>query len=264
MDVEQEARTLGWVPQDQFKGDPAKWTDAETFVARGKEIMPILRKNNEKLVGEVDALKGELSTLQRTVQEANEALAAFKEYHEETSKRAYEAALRDLRKQKAEAIKEGDGDKVVEAEEAIDKLTAEAAKPKPAAAPAPAPTPQIHPVLVKWEEDNAAWLAEPEKKAYATSIGAYVRAMNPRAEGRAFLDLVTAEVEKHFGGPAPTQKVEGGGTPASRRSGRTYADLPADAKQACDRFAAKLVGPGKAFKTAEEFRASYVKNYDWS
>ena len=42
MEIEQEAITLGWVPQDQFKGDPAKWTDAETFVARGKEKVVLL------------------------------------------------------------------------------------------------------------------------------------------------------------------------------------------------------------------------------
>jgi hypothetical protein len=266
MDLEQEAKTLGWVPKEQFRGDPERWTDAETFVTRGKEIMPILRKNNEKLVGEVGALKGELTQLQSTVAEAKDALKAFKEYHEDTSKRAYDAAMRDLRAQKAEAIKEADGDKVVQVEEAIDKLTEDAAKARlPVAAPAPAAVPAAtpHPDFVAWEKDNSAWLAEDDKKAYAHSIGGYVRAMNPSVQGRAFLDLVTAEVEKHFGGPSPSQKVEGGSTP-TKRSGRGYGDLPTEAKQACDRFAARLVGPGKAFKSVEEFRSNYVKTYDWS
>ena len=47
--VEQEARTLGWVPAEEFKGDPNRWVDAETFVERGHTVMPILRKNNERL-----------------------------------------------------------------------------------------------------------------------------------------------------------------------------------------------------------------------
>ena len=44
--VEQEARTLGWVPQEDFRGDKSRWVDAETFVQRGHEIMDLLWKLN--------------------------------------------------------------------------------------------------------------------------------------------------------------------------------------------------------------------------
>ena len=47
--VEKEARTLGWVPQSEYR-DGDHFVDAETFVKRGKEINPILRKNNEILL----------------------------------------------------------------------------------------------------------------------------------------------------------------------------------------------------------------------
>ena len=108
MEVEQEALQLGWIPQDQFRGDPAKWTDAETFVTRGKEILPILRKNNEKLQGTVEHLGQEVTTLKGALATANEAMGEFRRYHEETAKRAYDSAVRDLRAQKLVALEDGD------------------------------------------------------------------------------------------------------------------------------------------------------------
>jgi hypothetical protein len=272
MDIEQEAKALGWLPKEQFRGDLAKWTDAETFVSRGKEIMPILRKNNERLVGEIGAVKQELTAVQTALAEATEALAEFKKYNEETSKRAYEKAVRDLRAQKADAIKEGDGEKVVEIEAALDDLDAQRRSPSPSPLPAPkpaaataAPAPTaVHPDFAAWEADNKVWLAEPEKQAYAQSISSFVRLQNPTLQGRAFLDKITEMVEQHFGG-APAAKSESGGQGAGRNSkSRTYSDLPAEAKAACDRMEARLVGPNRAFKTQAEWRASYVSNYDWS
>ena len=52
--VEEEARAQGWVGKDEFRGSDDDWVDADTFVKRGKEIMPILRKNNEKLLKELE------------------------------------------------------------------------------------------------------------------------------------------------------------------------------------------------------------------
>jgi len=55
--VEEEARAQGWVGKDEFRGSDDDWVDADTFVKRGKEIMPILRKNNEKLLKELGEAK---------------------------------------------------------------------------------------------------------------------------------------------------------------------------------------------------------------
>jgi hypothetical protein len=49
-----EAREDGWRPKEEFNGREEDWIDAETFVRRGKEINPLLRKNNEKLKRELD------------------------------------------------------------------------------------------------------------------------------------------------------------------------------------------------------------------
>ena len=267
MEVEQEALQLGWIPQDQFRGDPAKWTDAETFVTRGKEILPILRKNNEKLQGTVEHLGQEVTTLKGALATANEAMGEFRRYHEETAKRAYDSAVRDLRAQKLVALEDGDHAAVMKIDDALVDLNKEAPKAlkAPAAAPVPpAPVPTVHPDYPAWETENAAWLADPAKKAYAVSMASYIRATSSTAEGRPFLDKVAAEVEKRFGNSDGVSKVEGGTRATGRSSGKGYSDLPADAKAACDRMGAKLVGTNKAFPTADAWRKSYISNYDWS
>lgn len=265
MDIETEALTLGWVPKDQFRGDPEKWTDAETFVSRGKEIMPILRKNNERLLGEVDGLKGTVSKLEASLQEARESMEEFRQYHNDTAKRTYEQALRDLRAQKVVALKEGDAERVVEIDEAVLALNADAPKPLKkieAAAPPPPPPQPVHPDFAAWERDNQAWLQDGTKQAYAQSIATFVRSQHPTLVGRAFLDKITEAVEEKFPAQQPKSVVEGGRS-EPRAAERSYAKLPPDAQAACDRFAAKLVGPNRAFKTLDEFRKDYASKYQW-
>jgi hypothetical protein len=265
MDIEKEALALGWVPQEQFRGDSAKWVDAETFVSRGKEIMPILRKNNEKLLGEVESLKGTIGTMQASLSAATEAMSEFKQYHEDTAKRAYQKAVNDLKAQKVEAMENGEHRKVVEIDDALRELDKEAPKAMrsgntetPAPAPAQVPNPMQDPVFAQWESENRSWLIDPDKQAYANSIAQYLNATS-KMRGREFLDKVKEEVEKRYSTNTP-QKVEGGGA-QPRTSGRSYSDLPADAKAACDRMGSKLVGDSKAYKSVDEWRKQYVKDY---
>lgn len=268
MEVEQEAQALGWVPLEKFRGNPDKWTDAATFVQRGKDIMPILKANNAKLVGTVEELNGKVGQLGAALAEANEAMKEFRTFHDETAKRSYESAMRDLKAQKVEAVKEADGERVVAIDDAIQELNERAPKPlKQTVAPAPAPAPAAatHPDYAAWEADNANWLSDKEKQAYASSVAGYVRAMHGDLQGRAFLDKVTEEVGKRFDlvDPPSPSKVEGS-RPSGRTGGRGYNDLPAEAKLVCDRMSSRFVGENKVYKTAADWRKSYVSNYDWT
>lgn len=274
MDIEQEAAQLGWVPRDQFKGDPDKWTDAETFVQRGKEIMPILRKNNERLQNDLAAVKGQLNDVQSALNEAKDAMEAFREYHNETAKNAYEQAVRDLTEQKRTALREGDADTVIEVDEALADLRSKAPKAlekstPPAPTPAPAPVAVPEPAeLVAWKEDNKDWVdVNREATAYGASIAQFIKVSRPELTGRAFLDAVSEEVRAKF--PAlsrssPSSKVDSGSHGAADPTGsksKGYNSLPPDAKAACDRMADRLVGPNRAFKTIAEWRAKYTQDY---
>jgi len=97
-----------------------------------------------------------------------------------------------------------------------------------------------------------------------------MRSANSPLRGAAFFDAAKAEMESMLGGKSEPRgdKVEGarngggdeGGAPASRR-GQSYANMPADARRACDDDARRFVGATKRFKTEAEWRSNYAQIY---
>ena len=143
---EVEARKFGWVPQEEFHGDPNQWRDADTFLRKGREINGFLRKDLEKLNTRNATLEAELT-------EPRETMTEFSKFHQETAKREYDRALRDLRELKKEAIAEGDGDRVVQIEDAIDQLKQE----KLPEVKAPKEPPKVDPVFIQWRTEPVVW-----------------------------------------------------------------------------------------------------------
>jgi hypothetical protein len=232
-----EAKRQGWVPQEEYNGPEDKWVDADTFVKKGKEINALLRKDN-------DFLKREVAEMKTTMME-------FKKFHADTEKRAYERAMSDLREQKKEAISTGDGDKVLQIDDAIDELKAQ--KPVPSKA-----TPQIDPVFVQWNEDNPWFGKDTELTEEANLIGEVIKRKQPSLIGEAFLEEVTKRVKKAYpekftnsnrNRPSP---VEGTTAPkATNKSGKSFNDLPPEAREACQKFE----------KNGLLTRAQYLKEY---
>jgi len=219
-----EAKRQGWVPQEDYNGPEDKWVDADTFVKKGKEINALLRKDN-------DFLKREVAEMKSTMND-------FKKFHAETEKRAYDRAMTDLRDQKKEAISTGDGDKVLQIDDAIDELKAN--KPDPIAA---RPSNQPDPSFVQWNEENAWFGKDTELTNEANLIGEVIKRQNPTLIGSEFLDEVTKRVKKMYpekftnSNRARPSPVEGTTAPkANSKGGKGYNDLPPEAKQACQKF----------------------------
>lgn len=117
-----------------------------------------------------------------------------------------------------------------------------------------------------WQEENSWFGESPLKTAVAQMVAAQLRRKGDMSVGRTFLDKVTAATEKELGsmGARPTgSKVEasrGGGT-GGKGNSKTYNDMPADAKAACDGFANKVVGDNRAYKTLDDWRKKYATDY---
>ncbi|MDE2097563.1 MAG: hypothetical protein KGL39_09980 [Patescibacteria group bacterium] len=249
-EVLREAELQGWVPKELFRGDDSDWIDAETFVRRGKEINPILKKNNEVLLRKIEAKDSELA-------EIREAVAEFKKFHADTEKRAYQKALADLKAEKKEALAEGDHERVVEIDDEILDLkdkqrSPEVKKPSP-------PNPKDDPVYRAWEDANP-WSREDAMSQAAVRAAELLRIQGRQETGRIFLDLVAEKVKEAFPEKFNNQNrnrasaVEGGTPAAHRPGGKTYADLPTEAKAACDKFV----------KQGLLSREEYVREYDWA
>ena len=252
---EAEAKRFGWVPKDDFNGDPDAWRPASDFLKRGREINGFLRKDLEKIERENTQKTTEIAELRATMEE-------FRKYHNDTEARAYKRALEDLKQQKVQAIEQGDGNRVVEIEDEMSQIK-EAQKPdEPVKEDKKVSAAKLDLEFREWAIDNQWYKNDPELKAIAEEIGAQVSTRYPDKKGKAFLDEVTRQVKEaapdNFNNPNRSNSAVGnssdGRQPPSNKKSKTYANLPADAKAACDKFVKQKL------MTQEV----YVSNYDWS
>lgn len=186
-DWEADAKEYGWVPQDQFKGDPDKWRPAEEFVRRGEEILPIVRKQNERLASEVKELR-----------ETNERMSRMFEKTTQRIKAEYEAQIDGLKVQRREAIKEGDADRVEQLDQRIDTLKAEV-KDEPTASATPEAGSKEHKALVKAFADANPWfLDEPDLASYAEQFSIRNAQLNDGISFEDNMKATVAAVRKKF------------------------------------------------------------------
>ena len=263
--VEKEARVFGWVPKEEFRGSEESWVDAETFVKRGKEINPILRANNERLKKEMELERQKHS---KELAEIKAAAEEFKQFQKEAYERKQaeaKAELETLKQQRKEAMREGDADRVVELEDRIEEVKEEQAKKPVEAAPVAQPTPEatLDPALSDWIDRNKNWFGpDVEATEIANGVGAAVRKQFPHLVGKDFLakldERLQSRLPELYENPnqarsAVDSSSTRGGPSGSKK--KSYDNLPAEAKAACDKFVKQGL-----FKSKQE----YVDLYDWN
>src|ERR1035437_6401948 len=100
--VESEAKEMGWVDKADFRGDESKWVDANTFVEHGRHVMPILRKNNERLLSDQQAMRQQVNKLTQELEATRGDFTALEEFqNEEIVRRVAETRAGILSKIKA-------------------------------------------------------------------------------------------------------------------------------------------------------------------
>ena len=237
-DYESEASQLGWVPKDEYRGDPDNWRDAKEFVEYGEKILPIVRSNNKTLQSELKNTKAEMLRLRETMQQ-------FADHHKKTAEREYakaekqfEAKLKKIKAQQTQAANDGDVTKFQELENEREEL--EGNKPeKPDEVPQGPP-----PEFVEWVGENTWYEEDAELKEEADLIGQIYRAKHPRMGVKNIFKYVTEQITKlhpdKFENPNRQEASDVGSSNntggSSKGKGKGYADLPDDAKKACDSF----------------------------
>jgi len=245
-----EALQMGWVPQEEWKGDPDKWRPAAEFVQRGEKVIPILKDRLNKVESELKvALSANRQEIERVKAEA---------YARATED--YNAKLRALDEKEVEAFKAGDGDAFVAAK----KERAAIKPPAPPIAAAPPPDP----VFEDWQAKNPWYQADPELADYADFISHRIVAehggvIDPAKLGAEMTERVKRSFPHKFTNPRRDEPgvVEGGGAAgkgATGPKGQTFADLPADAKATYTRLAAKAKAQGREF-TKDQYAAAYYE-----
>lgn len=262
--VEARARELGWQPLDSFKGDPEKWVDAEEYVKRGEEMMPLLKATNRRLTSDLAETRTALTTLKEQLNASKEAIDALKEFNEERVKQEAEVRLAKLKADLVKAREDENVDEEVRIIKEIGKSEEAPAPAKPNGSPQPNPENDYTRTQEwkDWVEANPWWGVDVRKSAMATAFAQELRTKDPSLNGRALLDRISEEVEAFFSSSSrPPNRVESGGAGGGRPRGKTYDDLPAAAKEVCERQSTRLVGKDRAYATKQEWQADYAKKY---
>lgn len=268
--VETKARGMGWVPKEEFRGDEAVWRSAEEFVERGEQIMPILKKNNERLALENAQTRAEVERLNGLVNASQEAITELKKFHSAATAKQVEKAKKDLLTEIKQAKKDGDTDTETDLQEALTELRAAEKDVKDLPLLPTPPQPVVDPAFIAWKAENP-WFGQDRRKTALTVAAAEelrADARNNGILGKAFFDMAAADAEgvlhPQGGKKGPSKLEEGSGSHsngAGAPKGKSYTDLPQDARDVCDRQSKTLVGPGRAFKTAKEWQAHYVEQF---
>lgn len=271
--VEQEARGMGWLPEEEFKGNKDKWVSAEEYVERGKHIMPILLANNKRLTGQLGETTTKLSKVEQALANTNAALEKIEKHHAEAVKRAVDEAKSELRQQIKEARENGDFDAEEAARDKLDELkksteSSQAPEPKASVKKDDKPEDNLTDDFRAWHKENK-WFGDnssPENKKKTkevTRLAEDIREEGSKLEGKAFMDFVVEEYEKRNAPDKRSSKVEGhsGRGAPNGNGGKSFADLPKDAQQACLADQDIFVGEGKRHKTLDSWKKAYTNIY---
>ena len=147
--AEQQAMEQGWVPQDEWEGDPEQWRPAKEFLDRGELFKKIEDQN-------------------RTIKEFKRALDDLKGHHAKTRETEYARAIQALKAQKIAALEEGDAAAVVKLDDQIDLVKDEQSKLKQAAFE---PQEQVNPEFTNWVDKNKWYETSQPMRAYADALG---------------------------------------------------------------------------------------------
>lgn len=260
-DYEKDARAQGWVPQEEFRGDKESWVDATEFVRRGESINPILRKNNERLLHELDLTKKQMQELKA----ATEEFKKFQQEHYSRKEAELKLEIDSLKAQKKQAIREGDGDLAVELDDRIDAardlLTEQKQAAKVEAKQEVTQPPEVPREVQEWLGDNSWYSSDDVMRAATDALAKRINSTKPWLSGKAFFEELDSVLESEFAPEKlgkkskPRSPVESGTSTSTKPSSnkKSYDNLPADAKAACDRYV----------KQGIMKREDYVAMYDW-
>lgn len=263
-DFDAEAREHGWSPKEEFKGDPTRWVDAETFMKRADDVMPLLKAQNARLKRDLDAIKKDL----------RRATTHF----EGAEKRAFDKAKAELQQKVEDAIESGD---LAAGKQALKDM--EELSPEPAAKPKY--TKEMAEEAFDGFRDEHAWF-DRANLAGATELEINGRLFADRTSEKlmrqykddelpppdefyaAVAEAVYAKYPALKGKPArakPASAVEGGGAGKPGRS-RGWDSLPDGARKQYQRFIDRGIGvksTGDADKDIATAKAYYAKTHDW-
>lgn len=264
-DVQARAEEMGWIPPSRFHGDPERFVDADEYIKRGETVLPIVKAQLEKERTNNLRTTERLTAVEAALAKATKALEEVEERHSVATQKAVEAAKREVQLQLEAALEAGDHKSAAALTIEAAKLEQSSEEPVKKTEAAPV-TPQIPQEVVRFAEENPWYGKDRRKTALYMAICQELRDAGDTTTGAVFFNKALREMNKDSQTPPADDRVEGArgtGEDAPRGSGRgkSFANMPAEARAACDADARKFVGEGKKFKTLADWRSRYTELY---
>ena len=238
-DIEVQARDMGWMPEEDFKGDPAKWTPAAEWVHKGENYIPIIRKrlsDSEKKTSRLEAEQAQLKS------DYQGRFAQLEKMQSAALIQQRDQLVSQFGAQKRDAVERGDTDAYDQVEQAERVALSDLAKTTDQAAP-PQSSSADDAAVKPWLKQQKWFGADKAMTAFASALSGKITEERPWLYVEENLDEVLADVKKRFSdssyfGNSKEQRgspVEGGSRTGgiSGRSG-LYSKLPKEAKDQCD------------------------------
>lgn len=241
--IEDRAKEMGWRPLSEFKGDESRFVDAETFVKKGEEVLPIVRANAKKAEEALAKANAEIAEMKDSFKE-------FRKYHSQTEQRALDRARKELEREMSEAVEAKDHRAVREIAADMAALSKDVQTDDQGN---PYQSPDHAKTLNAWRGENPWFGADSVMTAAANAVANELEQSGVKGAEQ------LAEVAKRMRAEFPhkfenanrrTPAAVEGSTP-TRKPGKTWADLPPEARAIAD----KWVKQGLVTKE------TYVKDY---
>lgn len=229
------AQKLGWVPKDQFTGNPDEWKPAEQFIIDGRDIQRETSRELKNVRQQLDTIaKTSASIVQQQVEE-----------------RVNELAQRHQR-----AVDDGDPKAAFAIAREITALTSDQA-------PGPkAPSPEAQ----DFAERNKSWFNQPGNEyatARAVEICNTLQSQGYTDHGtqlRIAEQRLRQEMPQLFGGQKNGKAAPGVNAPGSRTSGASnrakgFSDMPLEAQKIARDMADRQV-----IKSVDDYAKNYFAN----
>jgi len=250
--IVEKAQRMGWIPPEQFKGSKDNFVPADKFVQRAEEMMPIMKTQLNKYDEKVQKYESEIMGLKSTLDAQKKTTEKLVKMSKTISERAYEQAKKDLVKQQAQAVSDGDVEKWQALEDQKDKLE------KPDPIEMEKEPVQQNPVFDQWHQGNDWYLKDSDMTIWANGYAQQIQTQSPTMPYDQVLKTVETKAKEVFSNKfenpsrqQPPAVDSGSGSADVKPNKKTYNSLPADAKAACE----NVVEQG--LMTKEE----YVKEY---
>ena len=232
--IEQQAREQGWVPFEEWKGDPKDWRPPEVFIERGEYFRTM--KNQKKKIDNLEDQLQELVNMQSKIREDER-----------------KNTISELKKQKKDAMEDQDFDAVAEIDEKLDQAKEEELSEKYRKDTTQNNSDQQNnqlssdqqEILDDWMSKNIWYDNDENKREYADTIGLGYRSRNPNASLQEVLDYVGKEVAARFGTSTPQQNRSSSpvadsqtttAPKSSKNKKKSYNDLSDQQKNIAKRF----------------------------